>query len=326
MTGSPPMPTQVDWPMPGVGHRLDRLVGERAGPGHHADVVPRDGLTPGMIPTLAWPGDVAPGQFGPMSRAPARRTASTTGTMSSAGMPSVMQKMVEMPAPTASRTASGAPPAGTKMQDVLAPVSRTASAMVSNTGTEPSSAVWPPLSGRHAGHDRGAVGLHGTGMELALTSGDALDHEPRVAPDEDAHRLPSPADAATAFAAASSSEVAVSNFAAWSSSAASAAFVPTMRTTIGTARVCWARASISPRATSSPRVIPPKMLTRMALTFGSLEDQAHRRRDLVRLGAAADVEEVGGLAAGALDQVHRGHGQTGAVDHAADRAVELDEA
>ena len=55
------------------------------------------------------------------------------------------------------------------------------------------------------------------------------------------------------------------------------------------------------------------------------EDEAHRRGDLVGLGAAADVEEVGRLAAGALDQVHRGHGQAGAVDHAADRAVELDE-
>ena len=100
-----------------------------------------------MIPTLARPGDVAPGQLGPIRRAPARRTTSTTGTMSRAGMPSVMQKIVVMPASTASSTASGAPPAGTKMHDVLAPVSRTASITVSNTGTRPSSAVWPPLPG-----------------------------------------------------------------------------------------------------------------------------------------------------------------------------------
>jgi hypothetical protein len=33
------------------------------------------------------------------------------------------------------------------MHDVLAPVARTASATVSNTGTVPSSAVWPPLPG-----------------------------------------------------------------------------------------------------------------------------------------------------------------------------------
>ena len=81
-----------------------------------------------MIPTFARPGEVAPGQFGPMSRAPAACTAATTGIMSSAGMPSVMQKIVRIPAPTASSTASGAPAAGTKMQEVFAPVSRTASA------------------------------------------------------------------------------------------------------------------------------------------------------------------------------------------------------
>ena len=66
-----------------------------------------------MIPTLARPGEVAPGQLGPMSRAPAWRTASTVVSMSSAGMPSVMQKIVAIPAPSASMIASGAPAAGT---------------------------------------------------------------------------------------------------------------------------------------------------------------------------------------------------------------------
>ena len=69
-------------------------------------------------------------------------------------MPSVMQKIVAIPAAAASMTASGAPAAGTKMQDVLAPVSRTASATVSKTGDGAVEAVWPPLPGRHAGHDR----------------------------------------------------------------------------------------------------------------------------------------------------------------------------
>ena len=41
-------------------------------------------------------------------------------------------------------------------------------------------------------------------------------------------------------------------------------------------------------------------------------------------GAAADVEEVGGLHAVELDDVHGRHGEAGAVDHAADLAVELD--
>ena len=81
--------------------------------------------------------------------------------------------------------------------------------------------------------------------------------------------MPRPLAAATAFSAASSRLAAVTKLAASSSSAASAAFVPTIRTTIGTSRSCWARASIRPRATSSPRVMPPKMFTRIALTLGS---------------------------------------------------------
>ena len=46
--------------------------------------------------------------------------------------------------------------------------------------------------------------------------------------------------------------------------------------------------------------------------------------DLLGVGAAADVEEVGRLATRQLDDVHRRHRQPGAVDHAADRAVEAD--
>ena len=53
-------------------------------------------------------------------------------------------------------------------------------------------------------------------------------------------------------------------------------------------------------------------------------DDLERRRDLFLGGAAADVEEVRGLHAIELDDVHRRHGEAGAVDHAADRAVERD--
>ena len=45
--------------------------------------------------------------------------------MSSTGIPSVMQKIVAIPAWAASITASGAPAAGTKISDVFAPVSGT---------------------------------------------------------------------------------------------------------------------------------------------------------------------------------------------------------
>ena len=46
--------------------------------------------------------------------------------------------------------------------------------------------------------------------------------------------------------------------------------------------------------------------------------------DLLLRCAAAHVEKVGRAAAGVLNDVHRGHGQAGAVDHAGDGAVELD--
>ena len=42
------------------------------------------------------------------------------------------------------------------------------------------------------------------------------------------------------------------------------------------------------------------------------------------VGAAADVEEIGREGAVQLDDVHRRHGEAGAVDHAADIAVQLD--
>lgn len=42
-------------------------------------------------------------------------------------------------------------------------------------------------------------------------------------------------------------------------------------------------------------------------------------------GTTTDVEEVGGLAAVELDDVHGGHGKTGAVDEAANVTVQLDE-
>ncbi len=45
---------------------------------------------------------------------------------------------------------------------------------------------------------------------------------------------------------------------------------------------------------------------------------------LIRGSAAADVEEIRGRTASVFDDVHGGHGKTGAVDHATDAAIELD--
>ena len=106
----------------------------------------------------------------------------------------------------------------------------------------------------------------------------------------------------------------------------SSSLVPVSRTTMGTLMSIRLVASMMPLATSSQRVMPPKMLKRMAFTSLSAEDDVQRVDDLLGVRAAADVQEVGGLAAVVLDQVHGGHGQAGAVDQAADVALELDEA
>src|SRR5690606_8450061 len=54
------------------------------------------------------------------------------------------------------------------------------------------------------------------------------------------------------------------------------------------------------------------------------QNQFERNRDLILVCAAAHIQKVGGFLTGQLDNVHRRHGETGAVDHAADIAVELD--
>ena len=59
--------------------------------------------------------------------------------------------------------------------------------------------------------------------------------------------------------------------------------------------------------------------------FGIRGDEVKGLLDGLRGGAAAHVEEVGGLAAVEFDDVHGRHGEAGAVDEAADVAVEFDE-
>ena len=98
-----------------------------------------------MMPALAWPAVISPGQLGPMTRVFDPRIAAKTRIMSSVGMPSVMQTTSGRPASAASRMASAPPGGGTKITDALAPVSRTQSATVLNTG-HPSWVV-PPLPG-----------------------------------------------------------------------------------------------------------------------------------------------------------------------------------
>ena len=88
-----------------------------------------------MIPALALPGEISPGQFGPTSRVSGWVLRNVIARiMSSVGMPSVMQTTSARPASAASITASAANGGGTKITEALAPVSFTASCTVSNIG------------------------------------------------------------------------------------------------------------------------------------------------------------------------------------------------
>ena len=70
-------------------------------------------MTPGMMPILHSPEVMMPGQLGPISFAPFALSAAFTFSMSSTGMPSVMQTMTSIPASAASRIESAANAAGT---------------------------------------------------------------------------------------------------------------------------------------------------------------------------------------------------------------------
>jgi hypothetical protein len=98
-----------------------------------------------MMPIFALPGEITPGQFGPMSRDFEYFSTLHTFTMSLIGMPSVMQMINGRPASLASRIASAANGGGTKITVAFAPVSATAFSTVSKTG-QPSCVV-PPLPG-----------------------------------------------------------------------------------------------------------------------------------------------------------------------------------
>src|SRR5271155_5185478 len=102
-------------------------------------------IRPGMMPILAFPGEITPGQLVPIRRDLDSLTTLHTLTMSLVGMPSVIQIISGRPASSASRMASAANGGGTKITVALAPVFSTAWATVSNTGQP--SWVEPPLPG-----------------------------------------------------------------------------------------------------------------------------------------------------------------------------------
>ena len=75
--------------------------------------VPRLWIWPGMMPILHSPGVMTPGQLGPIRRDFEPDSTRLTFTMSSTGMPSVMQTISGIPASIASQIASAANGGGT---------------------------------------------------------------------------------------------------------------------------------------------------------------------------------------------------------------------
>src|SRR5439155_629722 len=123
-------------------------------------------------------------------------------------------------------------------------------------------------AGRDAGDDPGAVLEAAARVERPLPAGDPLDDDARLPIDQDAHRAPA---SATTFRAASSipSARVKSRPDSLRMRRPSSTLVPSRRATTGTRTATFWIASTSPRARTSTRRMPPKMLIRTAFTLGS---------------------------------------------------------
>ena len=104
----------------------------------------------------------------------------------------------------------------------------------------------------------------------------------------------------------------------------SSTLVPSRRTTSGTFRPTSFTAAMTPVGDGVALHDAAEDVDEDPLHLRVGGDDLERRGHLLGGGAAADVEEVRRLAAVVLDDVHGRHRQAGAVDHAADVAVELD--
>src|SRR5579859_1230166 len=123
------------------------------------------------------------------------------------------------------------------------------------------------FAGSHATNQFRSGGQHVPGMKLSFAPGDTLDDHTRGLIEKNAHACSF--IAATIFCAASRIFWPQVRPASASIARPSASPVPDRRTTMGMPLGNSACARMTPRATSSPRVMPPKILTRMPLTSGS---------------------------------------------------------
>ena len=180
--------------------------------------------------------------------------------------------------------------------------------------------------------DVGAVFPHLLGVERSRRAGQPLNDQPGFFADEDGHyRCPSSfafAERATIFLAPSAMSSAEVNASPDSprSFLPSSTFVPSKRTTNGTFSPTCFTAAITPAAIVSHFMMPPKMFTKIPRTVGSAVMILNAAVTFSVVALPPTSKKVGRLAAEVLDGVHGRHRQSGAVDHASDAAVQLDEA
>ncbi len=225
------MPMPVDWPRLLVGDLVHRHVGQRAGARDDADLS-RRWMREGMIPTLHLPGEMIPGQFGPIRREVVVRMKFFTLTMSSTGMPSLMQTIRAIPARAASMMASAAKAAGTKMTDTSAAVS--AHRLLHGIENGLFQVDLPALARGDAADDARTVFHHLRGMKRAFAPGESLDDHPGILIDQNGHGQ-SPLASSTTRRTASARTFSVTKFNCDSRRILmpSSSLVPTRRMTIG---------------------------------------------------------------------------------------------
>ena len=106
---------------------------------------------------------------------------------------------------------------------------------------------------------------------------------------------------------------------------ASASFVPVRRITMGTVDLELPRGGHDAVGHVVGSRDAAENIEEDRFDVGIAGDDLERGNHFLGIRAAADVEEVGRISPVELDQIHRGHGESRAVHHAADIAIELDE-
>ena len=208
------------------------------------------------------------------------------------------------------------------MAAALACVSRAASATVLKTGDIVVQRA--ALARGDAGDDFGAVGNHLARVEAAFAAGETLHDDASLFVDQNAHRAPPArrtAFSAPSFISSANGEVEsgiAQNLAALLDVGALHAHDDRKL------QLQLARGGHHARGEHVAAQDAAENVDEDAAHLLVAGQNLERVFHLVGGSAAAHVEEVRRRAAGELDDIHGGHGQARAIDHAADRAIELD--